>query len=281
SARPPVRWPATLLPGRWWQQRPQSGGQGGSAGPTAPWRVLPGDAATAPELLGESWGTGTSPQGTGYAKPPPPGTATRPRPSQTAHLGPVRVSGHRPPSPARGAAWTAGPVGVAALETAGAVASQPLVARRGTQSRTWRLSCQFAQPSRVGDASADPSRRLSACWRSPHNLALCRSIQLLVLLARGDAAKDLELLVLRHQLACSAAKSHVPGSSLPPALLAAFSRAPSGSRWSGFLVSPRRCAGTAALSRSRGPTPTTQQGDRSSTRSCSSGSFGWPARTRA
>ena len=32
-------------------------------------------------------------------------------------------------------------------------------------------------------------------------VALCRSIQLLVLLARGDAAKDLELLVLRHQLA--------------------------------------------------------------------------------
>ena len=31
-------------------------------------------------------------------------------------------------------------------------------------------------------------------------LALCRSIQLLGLLARGDAAKDLELLVLRHQL---------------------------------------------------------------------------------
>jgi putative transposase len=32
-------------------------------------------------------------------------------------------------------------------------------------------------------------------------LALCRSTQLLVLLARGDAAKDLEILVLRHQLA--------------------------------------------------------------------------------
>jgi hypothetical protein len=32
-------------------------------------------------------------------------------------------------------------------------------------------------------------------------LALCRSIRLLVLLARGDAAKDLEILVLRHQLA--------------------------------------------------------------------------------
>ena len=32
-------------------------------------------------------------------------------------------------------------------------------------------------------------------------LTLCRSIQLLVLLARGDAGKDLEILVLRHQLA--------------------------------------------------------------------------------
>jgi putative transposase len=32
-------------------------------------------------------------------------------------------------------------------------------------------------------------------------LTLCRSIQLLVLLARGDAAKDLEILVLGHQLA--------------------------------------------------------------------------------
>jgi hypothetical protein len=31
-------------------------------------------------------------------------------------------------------------------------------------------------------------------------LTLCRSIQLLVQLAGGDAAKELEILVLRHQL---------------------------------------------------------------------------------
>jgi hypothetical protein len=31
-------------------------------------------------------------------------------------------------------------------------------------------------------------------------LTLCRSIQLLALLGRGDASKDLEILVLRHQL---------------------------------------------------------------------------------
>jgi putative transposase len=32
-------------------------------------------------------------------------------------------------------------------------------------------------------------------------LTLCRSIRLLALLARGDGAKNLEILVLRHQLA--------------------------------------------------------------------------------
>jgi hypothetical protein len=32
-------------------------------------------------------------------------------------------------------------------------------------------------------------------------LTLCRCIQLLALLARGDTAKNLEILVLRHQLA--------------------------------------------------------------------------------
>jgi putative transposase len=31
-------------------------------------------------------------------------------------------------------------------------------------------------------------------------LTLCRSVRLLTQLARGDAAKDLEILVLRHQL---------------------------------------------------------------------------------
>lgn len=44
-------------------------------------------------------------------------------------------------------------------------------------------------------------------------LTLCRSIQLLVLLARGDAAKDLETLVLRHRWSCCAVRPHVPGSS--------------------------------------------------------------------
>jgi transposase len=71
-------------------------------------------------------------------------------------------------------------------------------------------------------------------------LTLCRSIQLLVLLARGDAAKDLEILVLRHQLAVL--RRQVPRPRLEPtdrALLAAVSRALPRARWSCFLVTPQ------------------------------------------
>jgi hypothetical protein len=70
-------------------------------------------------------------------------------------------------------------------------------------------------------------------------LTLCRSIQLLVLLARGDAAKDLEILVLRHQL--TVLRRHTPCPRLEPAdraLLAALSRALPRERWSWFLVKP-------------------------------------------
>ena len=70
-------------------------------------------------------------------------------------------------------------------------------------------------------------------------LTLCRSVQLLALLARGDAAKDLEILVLRQQLAVL--RRQVPRPKLEPAdraLLAAISRALPRSRWSCFLVAP-------------------------------------------
>jgi putative transposase len=70
-------------------------------------------------------------------------------------------------------------------------------------------------------------------------LTLCRSIQLLVLLARGDAAKDLEILVLRHQLAVL--RRQTPRPKLEPterALLAAISRVLPRSRWSCFFVRP-------------------------------------------
>ena len=70
-------------------------------------------------------------------------------------------------------------------------------------------------------------------------LTLCRSLQLLVLLARGDAAKDMEILVLRHQL--KVLRRQTPRPKLEPAdraLLAAVSRVLPRSRWSCFLVRP-------------------------------------------
>jgi putative transposase len=71
-------------------------------------------------------------------------------------------------------------------------------------------------------------------------LSLCCSIQLLALLARGDAAKDLEILVLRHQLAVL--RGHTLRPKLEPAdraLLAAISRILPRARWSCFLVTPQ------------------------------------------
>jgi putative transposase len=70
-------------------------------------------------------------------------------------------------------------------------------------------------------------------------LTLCRSIQLLALLARGDAANDLEILVLRHQLTVLRRKTSRP--KLEPAdraLLAAISRVLPPACWSCLFVTP-------------------------------------------
>jgi putative transposase len=70
-------------------------------------------------------------------------------------------------------------------------------------------------------------------------LTLCRSIQLLALLACSKAAKDLEILVLRHQL--TVLRRQVPRPKLQPAdraLLAAVSRVLPRARWSCFLIKP-------------------------------------------
>jgi putative transposase len=70
-------------------------------------------------------------------------------------------------------------------------------------------------------------------------LALRHVISLLVLLARGDATKDIEIVVLRHQLAVL--RRQIPRPTLQPtdrALLAALSRALPRSRWSCFSVKP-------------------------------------------
>jgi putative transposase len=70
-------------------------------------------------------------------------------------------------------------------------------------------------------------------------LTLCRSIQLLARLARGDTAKDFEILVLRDQL--TVLRRQVPRPRLEPtdrALLAAISRVLPRDRWSCFFVKP-------------------------------------------
>jgi putative transposase len=70
-------------------------------------------------------------------------------------------------------------------------------------------------------------------------LAVCRSMQALVLLARGDAANDLEILVLRHQL--TVLRRQISRPRFEPAdraLLAAVSRLLPRSVWSCFLVKP-------------------------------------------
>jgi hypothetical protein len=101
-------------------------------------------------------------------------------------------------------------------------------------------------------------------------LTLCRSIQLLALLARGDAAKDLEILVLRQQL--TVLRRQLPRPRLEPAdapcspRSAASCRATAGRASSS---SPRRCgAGTAAWSPAPGPTRIAATDDRPWTMGC-------------
>ena len=75
-------------------------------------------------------------------------------------------------------------------------------------------------------------------------LMLCRSIQLLALRSRGDVVKDLEILVLRHQL--TVLRRQVPRPKLEPAdraLLAALSRRLPRSSWSRFVVRPETLLG--------------------------------------
>jgi hypothetical protein len=86
-------------------------------------------------------------------------------------------------------------------------------------------------------------------------LTLCRSSQLLVLLARGEAAKDMEILVLPHQLAVL--RRQVPRPRLELAdreLLATVSRVLPEAAGRACSSGPRRCAGTGVWSPAHEPT---------------------------
>jgi putative transposase len=103
-------------------------------------------------------------------------------------------------------------------------------------------------------------------------LTLCRSMQLLALLARRDAAKELEILVLRHQLAVL--HRQTPHPRLEPAhraLLAAISRVLPRARWSCFIVTPQTLLGWhRPMVAGRGPTHIEDPGGHRSPRTCSS-----------
>jgi hypothetical protein len=103
-------------------------------------------------------------------------------------------------------------------------------------------------------------------------LTLCRSMQLLALLARRDAAKELEILVLRHQLAVL--HRQTPHPRLEPAdraLLAAISRSyPELAGPASSSLRRRCCAGIDGWSPGRGPTHIEDPGGHRSPRTCSS-----------
>jgi putative transposase len=109
------------------------------------------------------------------------------------------------------------------------------------------VSCQFVSIMARWGALLPPTQEVTLVLPKLAYVALCRSIQLLVLLvllASGDAAKDLELLVLRHLLAVL--RRQTPRPRLEPAdraLLAAVSRVLPRSAWSWLFVQPETLLG--------------------------------------
>jgi len=70
-------------------------------------------------------------------------------------------------------------------------------------------------------------------------LALCRLVQLVVLLCRSERSKELEILLLRHELAILRRQPRrAPFRPIDRAILAAFARALPRSAWTGLSVRP-------------------------------------------
>lgn len=75
-------------------------------------------------------------------------------------------------------------------------------------------------------------------------LVFCRLFQLLVLRVHSPERKEVEILVLRHELAIARRQLARPQpSAADRALLAALSRALPRGRWSAFSVSPKTLKG--------------------------------------
>ena len=103
-------------------------------------------------------------------------------------------------------------------------------------------------------------------------MALGRVLELIVLCCRSAKAKEIEILVLRHELRCCVAS--IRGYDCNPrdrALLAALSRQLPRARWSVFLVKPETLLGWhRRMVRRRWTTRPCPWGDRRSLTGCSS-----------
>jgi hypothetical protein len=135
------------------------------------------------------------------------------------------------------------------------------------------VSCRFASTPLGMVALLPPIAEVTVGLSKLASLRLCRSIQLLTLLARGDAAKDLEILVLPHQLAVLRRQS--PRPTFKPAdraPRAAISRVPPRGDWSVVVVKPEtllRC-GIGGWALAPGPTPIARPAGHRWIRRCSS-----------
>lgn len=117
-----------------------------------------------------------------------------------------------------------------------------LVARRWTypRRRCGRPAARGRRAAwaRTSIASAFADREVVVVWSFVH-LALCRLVQLMVLLYRSERSKELEILVLRHEVAIL--RRQPRRARLRPvdrAILAALARAPPQSAWTSLSVRP-------------------------------------------
>ena len=103
-------------------------------------------------------------------------------------------------------------------------------------------------------------------------IVVCRLLELMVLLARGDRANELEILVLRHEL--SIVRRQVNRPRVQPhdrLLLAAFTRILPRQAWNALFVQPRHsCPGTADSWLATRPTHTDLPAGRRSALICAS-----------
>jgi putative transposase len=114
--------------------------------------------------------------------------------------------------------------------------------------------------------------------------ALCRLLQLIVLLSRSDRSKELEILVLRHELAILRRQPRrAPFRPVDRAVLAALARTLPRRALGSLSVRVRQrfCAGTVSWSSGAGRIRTAGRGGRRSIVACKRLLFGSLARTRA